>query len=97
MIRVKENINLDKLLDYGFRKSPFGKYPIYIFDIELEPNFECKILVNTIEYDDGVLRFYYQNDNDNNDYETIDYDIPIPDVIFKLIKDDIVEVIENNV
>lgn len=113
-LKIKDNIDLDVLINYGFRiseeKEIYG-YNIYCYDIENNGDIDCEILVNTTEYNDRVLRFYYSNALDNNiTYEyledeegnyvgegvdevyPIDYDIPIPPVIFKLIQDNIVEI-----
>ena len=113
-LKIKDNIDLDILINYGFRIS--GKeetygYNIYCYDIENNGDIDCEILVNTTEYNDRVLRFYYSNALDSNiTYEyledeegnyvgegvdevyPIDYDVPIPPVIFKLIQDNIVEI-----
>lgn len=114
-LKIRDDVDLNVLLNYGFRIS--GKKETYGYNIyayELEPDAysqSCDILVNTTEYNDRILRFYYSNDLDNNiTYEyledeegnyvgegvdevyPIDYDVPIPPVIFKLIQDNIVEI-----
>ena len=116
MIIIKDNVDLDKLLDYGFRKNEMIDYSIYIFDIEKNNEMFCEILVNKVGCNDRILRFYYYDSLDDKfEYKSfeddegncvgegfeqifdIDYDVPIPDVIFQLIKDDIVEVIKNDI
>lgn len=113
-LKIRDDVDLDVLINYGFRisgeKEIYG-YNIYCYDIEKNDDIDCAILVNTTEYNDRTLRFYYSNSLDSNiTYESledeegnyvgegvdevypIDYDIPIPPVIFKLIQDNIVEI-----
>lgn len=105
MIIVKENIDLDKLLDYGFEKNQMN---IYVHYIEYEGDYRSAIVIT----ENKIVEFYYYDDLDDNklwesvetnegdyvgeyieDVQVVDYSVPIPDVIFKLIIDGIVEVI----
>jgi hypothetical protein len=91
-IRVREEIDLDKLLDYGFKKSEYYEIYSYILQ-ECTDIFRCSILVNTTEHYDRVLRFYYYDLLEGQKIgEPLEYDIPIPGVIFKLIQDNVVEI-----
>lgn len=109
-LKIKDNVDLNVLLNYGFEKNP--RYDIYAYTLDEDgDNLSCDILVNTTEHNDRILRFYYYDDLDNKiTYQSledddgnyigegvdeiipIDYDIPIPEVIFKLIQDNIVEI-----
>lgn len=107
MIRVRKNIDLDILLNYGFKKTGekvlFGK-DIYEYIIESNNDYHSSILINTTADNDRALRFYY-NDSLNNQikqgdsyndvvWDEIDYAIQIPDVIFKMFQDNIIEIYE---
>ena len=109
-LKIKDNVDLNVLLNYGFEKNP--RYDIYAYNLDEDgDNLSCDILVNTTEHNDRILRFYYYDDLDNKiTYQSledddgnyigegvdeiipVDYDIPIPEVIFKLIQDNIVEI-----
>ena len=63
-LKIRDDVDLDVLINYGFRisgeKEIYG-YNIYCYDIEKNDDIDCAILVNTTEYNDRTLRFYYSN------------------------------------
>lgn len=88
-MKIRDDVDLDKLLDYGFRKNKMIDYSIYVFDVEIGCGHQSKILVNDVDNNDRILRFNYFNDGITEDI--IDYDVLIPDVIFELMKDGVIE------
>lgn len=101
MLKIRDDFDLIKLVDFGFyRNEGFGNNDVWIYDIDNQDTKECSILINDIDHQDRVLRFYYQDDledievEDNLILDCIDYDIPIPDVLFDLIQQGIVVKVE---
>ena len=109
-LKVRDDIDLNILLDYGFEKSEGYDIYGYVLDEDYDA-MRCEILINTTEHNDRILRFYYYDqlddkisyesleDEDGNyvgegveEINPVDYDIPIPAVIFKLIQDNIIEI-----
>ena len=87
MIRIKNNIDLTLLESYGFKKDKIYGY-----------NYEYKNSDNLIQSDNPLLEPYSDINHvvlvDNVLYIHCNTYLPrIPDVIYQLIKDDIVEVI----
>lgn len=75
-IKVKDEIDLNILLKYGFKitgeEEIFG-YNIYGYFIEQQEEYGCCILINTIEHEDRILRFNYYDDLCRNiEYEELD-------------------------
>lgn len=107
-LKIKDNVNLDDLIKYGFEKyNRIVDYHIYVYRLEDTLQYKSSILVNTAEHNDRILRFYYYDDLDDKvtyeewedgggftapEINPVDYVIPIPEVIFKLIQDNIVEI-----
>lgn len=101
MFKIRDDFDLEKLVDYGFYKNTgIAGIDVWIYDIDNQDTKESSILINTIEYQDRVLRFYYQDDLEDIELEDgiildcIDYAIPIPDVLFDLIQQGIVVKVE---
>lgn len=96
LLKIRDDFNLTDLEQYGFHNNA----NVWIYDIEEEQTKQCSILVNDIDHDDRVVRFYYQDDledievEDNIILDCIDYDVPVPHVIFQLIRDDIIIEVE---
>ena len=87
-MKIREDIPLEKLRDYGFRNTADD---VWAFKMDGDEAECAEILVNDLENSDRVLRFFYANDLDEFDDEYVDYDCVISDVLYKLIQDGIVE------
>lgn len=89
MLRIKKDYDLEKLKEYGFVNTIRN---IYYLDCETEHyNFVINILVNSLNnYDNNEILIYYSNDG----YEATEVDdiAEIPEVIYNLIKNGIVEI-----
>ena len=77
MLKIKDNIDLKELEKYGFKETPFRKYE-RMYDKE----YYCIDIY--IDIDDKTINI--QNDNYDGEYKC-----EIPDVIYDLIKDGLVE------
>lgn len=84
--------NLEKLLDFGFKRNKYNNdYYIYYYTIEeISDEINCSILVNDTDNNDNRIRFMYCDSCDWQDF-IINKDWIIPDVIFDLIKEGIIE------
>ena len=81
MLKIIDNVDLEQLkLDYGFKETQFRKYE-RIYDMEY---YRIDIYV---DMDDKTINI--QNDNYDGEYKC-----RIPDIMFDLIKDGLVEKIE---
>lgn len=105
-MKIKNDYDLDKLVtEYGFRKNKIIEHSVYIYEIYKDSNIACEIIVNTVENNDRIIRFYYYDDLDEkinlyyydgkiNEFtaDPVDYVTEIPDIIFKMIINNIVEI-----
>jgi hypothetical protein len=105
-MKIKNDYDLDNLVrDYGFKKNTLIDHNIYIYEIYKDKHVICDILINTTEKNDRIIRFYYYDDLEDkinlyyhdgkiNEFSTdpVDYDVAIPDIIFEMIKDNVVEI-----
>ena len=105
-MKIREDYKLDNLVrDYGFKKNEIVIHNVYIYEMHKDEHVRCSILVNTAEKNDRVIRFYYYDDLEDkinlyyhdgkiNEFSTdlVDYDVAIPDIIFEMIKDNVVEI-----
>lgn len=78
MLKIKDNVDLKELEKYGFEKRTWGYYQKF--------NYEYYNVKIDIESD----RVYIIIHNDYND----DYSCYIPDVIYDLIKDGLIEKVD---
>ena len=82
MLKIKDNVDLKELEKYGFKRSDFDKYEkLYEFD-------DYKIDIY-IDLWDRTRTLNIQNDNYDCDFTCL-----IPNVIYNLIKDGLVEKVE---
>lgn len=93
---IVSNENLEKLEDFGFKKNHYDNYDIYYYIIEkIGDDIDCSILVNDTDNNDNRIRFMYCDscDCEESDWQdfVINKDWIIPDVIFDLIKEGIIE------
>lgn len=90
VLKIKDNYDLDNLInDYGFRKNN-DMFNIYIYDLDIKAH--SSILVNITSNENKLLWFYYGEDDIEG--ACADFAIEIPEVLFKMIQDGIIEVIE---
>lgn len=100
VLKVKEIYGLEILKEYGFEEVDCYTYKIYKYVVENSLEEAMNILVNTVQHDDRIVRFFYYNDLDRlvdertGDIDPVDYDIPVPGVLLDLIGDGILEVVE---
>ena len=100
VLKVKEIYGLEILKEYGFEEVNCYSYKIYKYVVHKSLEEEMDILVNTVQYDDRIVRFFYYNDLDElvdertGEINPVDYDIPVPGVLLDLIGDGILEVVE---
>ena len=100
VLKVKEIYGLEILKEYGFEEVNCYSYKIYKYVVHKRLEEEMDILVNTVQYDDRIVRFFYYNDLDElvdertGEINPVDYDIPVPGVLLDLIGDGILEVVE---
>ena len=80
-LRIKSDINLKELEKYGFEKNTFD------MSLKIE-KFDHSIEIN-ISLDDGIIFI-------KNDYYDYDYEVEIPNILYDLIKDGLVEKVEVN-
>ena len=74
-LRIKDSVDLKKLEKFGFEKGTFD------MSLKIE-KFDHSIEIN-ISLDDGIIFI-------KNDYYDCDYEVEIPDVVYDLIKADLV-------
>ena len=79
MLKIKDNVDLKELEKYGFEKD--------IFDMSLKIEKFDHIIEINISLDDGIIFI-------KNDYYDCDYEVEIPDVVYDLIKDGLVEKVD---
>ena len=100
VLKVKEIYGLEILKEYGFEEVNCYSYKIYKYVVHKRLEEEMDILVNTVQHDDRIVRFFYYNDLDElvdertGEINPVDYDIPVPGVLLDLIGDGILEVVE---
>jgi len=80
MLKVKDNVDLNELEKYGFEKNTFD------MSLKIE-KFDHSIEIN-ISLDDGIIFI-------KNDYYDCDYEVEIPNILYDLIKDGLVEKVED--
>ena len=80
MLKIKDNVDLKELEKYGFKETQFRKYE-RIYDMEY---YRIDIYV---DIDDRTINI--QNDNYDGEFKC-----EIPDVLYDLIKDGLVEKVE---
>lgn len=93
---IVNNKDLEKLENFGFKKNHYDNYDIYYYTVEeIGYDIDCAILVNDRDNNDNRIRFMYYDscDCEESDWQdfVIDKDWIIPDVIFDLIKEGIIE------
>ena len=81
MLKIKDNVDLKELEKYGFIKGTFG----YIKVLN-EEDYSIEV---SIEKEFGEAIIYIKND-----YYDCDYKCNVPEVIYDLIKDGLVEKVE---
>lgn len=79
MLKIKSDIDLKELEKYGFKKETFD------MSLKIE-KFDHIIEIN-ISLDDGIIFI-------KNDYYDCDYEVEMPDIVYDLIKDGLVEKVE---
>ena len=76
MLKIKDNVDLKELEKYRFKKN--------IVDMSLKiEKYDYTIDIN-ISLDDGIIFI-------KNDYYDCDYEVEIPNILYDLIKDGLVE------
>lgn len=92
MLRVRKDYNLENLKEYGFHNTYEN---VYALDCKSTlDNVDVHILVNSFKnQDNNEVMIYVSNDG----YEEEEFDgvATIPNVIYELIIEGIIEVIEN--
>lgn len=98
MLVIEENYDKEKLVtEWGFKQNEAFEN-IYTKIIDEDKEYFCKIMIK-----DNILYFYYNDDLDRLidielepheiggvNWEQLDYEIQIPDIIFDMIKEGII-------
>ena len=80
MLKVKDNVDSKELEKYGFEKNTFD------MSLKIE-KFDHSIEIN-ISLDDGIIFI-------KNDYYDCDYEVEIPNILYDLIKADLIEKVDD--
>lgn len=102
MLVIEENYDKEKLTtEWGFKKNPV--FDIYTKILDENKEYSCKIMIK-----DNILYFYYNDDLDRLidielepheiggvNWEQLDYEVQIPDIIFDMIKSGVIIKKEN--
>lgn len=97
MLVIEENYDKEKLVtEWCFKKNPV--FDIYTKILDENKEYSCKIMIK-----DNILYFYYNDDLDRLidielepheiggvNWEQLDYEVQIPDIIFDMIKSGVI-------